>query len=148
LRRTPGVTLISASAGFGKTTLVSEWVAGARRRLPGCRWTKAITNPPAFDLPGCGDAADCAYYWRRGLGCPSVPQPPPAESILTSLLNEIAAVPHLFILVLDDYHAIEAQAVDQALAFVIKHLPPHMHLVIVSREDPDLPWPATASGAN
>ena len=58
---------------------------------------------------------------------------------MTSLLNEIGAVPDNFILVLDDYHAIEAESVDQALAFLVEHLPPPMHLVIATREDPKLP---------
>ena len=63
----------------------------------------------------------------------------PANSLLTSLLNEISAVPESFILVLDDYHAIDSSAVDQAVAFVVEHLPPQMHLVIATREDPPLP---------
>ena len=67
------------------------------------------------------------------------PQPPPTESILTALLNEIAAIPDNFILVLDDYHVIDAKPVDQALAFLLEHLPPQMHLVIATREDPHLP---------
>ena len=67
------------------------------------------------------------------------PQPPPTESILTSLLNEITTVSDNFILVLDDYHVIDAQPVDQVLTFLIEHLPPQMHLVIATREDPPLP---------
>ena len=66
------------------------------------------------------------------------PQPPPIESILTALLNEITTIPD-FILVLDDYHLVEAIPVDQALAFLLDHLPPQMHLVIATREDPHLP---------
>ena len=71
----------------------------------------------------------------------SQPQPPPIESILTVLLNEIATIPDQFVLVLDDYHAIDSQPVDQALTFLIEHLPPQMHLVIATREDPALPLP-------
>ena len=79
------------------------------------------------------------------------PQPPSIESILTTLLNEIAAIPDNFVLVLDDYHVIEAKAtgvspsvdgppsVDDALTFLLEHLPPQMHLVIATREDPNLP---------
>ena len=67
------------------------------------------------------------------------PQPPPTESILTALLNEITTIPDNFILVLDDYHLVEAIPVDQALAFLLDHLPPQMHLVIATREDPHLP---------
>ena len=67
------------------------------------------------------------------------PQPPPAEALLTALINEIATIPESFVLVLDDYHLIEAKPVDDALAFLVEHLPPQMHLVIATREDPQLP---------
>src|SRR5207248_2659490 len=65
--------------------------------------------------------------------------PPPTKAILTALLNEITAIPDNFVLVLDDYHVIEAKAIDQALTYLVEHLPPQMHLVIVTREDPQLP---------
>ena len=67
------------------------------------------------------------------------PQPPPVESLLTSLLNEISALPDDLILVLDDYHLLDSKAVDEALTFLVEHLPPQMHLVIATREDPPLP---------
>ena len=67
------------------------------------------------------------------------PQPPSIESILTTLLNEITAIPDNFILVLDDYHVIDSKPVDEALTFLLEHLPPQMHLVITTREDPHLP---------
>ena len=67
------------------------------------------------------------------------PQPPPTEAILTALLNEIAAIPDKFVLVLDDYHLIDAKPVDDALTFLLEHLPTQMHLVITTREDPQLP---------
>ena len=73
------------------------------------------------------------------LGVLQSPQPPPTESILTALLNEIAAIPDNFVLVLDDYHVIDAKPVDEALTFLLEHLPPQMHLVIATREDPHLP---------
>src|SRR5512139_2469610 len=67
------------------------------------------------------------------------PQPPQSESILTALLNEIATVPDTFILIIDDYHVVDARPVDEALAFLLEHMPPQMHLVITTREDPSLP---------
>ena len=67
------------------------------------------------------------------------PQPPPIESILTALLNEITTIPDNFVLVLDDYHVIDSKPVDKALTFLLEHLPPQMHLVIATREDPPLP---------
>ncbi len=67
------------------------------------------------------------------------PQPPPAEVLLTYLLNDIAAQPEALLLVLDDYHVIESKAIDDILAYLLDHLPPQMHLVILSRSDPLLP---------
>ena len=64
---------------------------------------------------------------------------PPTEAILTALLNEITTIPDHFVLVLDDYHVIDAKPVDEALTFLLEHLPPQMHLVITTREDPQLP---------
>ena len=78
------------------------------------------------------------------MGVLQSPQPPPAEAILTALLNEITTIPDHFVLVLDDYHVIDAKPVDKALTFLLEHLPPQMHLVIATREDPDLPWPGCA----
>ena len=73
------------------------------------------------------------------LGVLQSPQPPPTEAILTALLNEITTIPDNFVLVLDDYHVIDAKPVDHALTFLLEHLPPQMHLVIATREDPQLP---------
>jgi LuxR family maltose regulon positive regulatory protein len=67
------------------------------------------------------------------------PQPPPSGDILTVLINEITAIPGRVILVLDDYHLIEAEPVHDALTFLLLHLPPQIHLVIATREDPPLP---------
>ena len=67
------------------------------------------------------------------------PQPPPAEAVLTSLINDIAPLPDQIVLVLDDYHLIEAQAINDGLSFLLEHLPQQMHLVIATREDPPLP---------
>jgi len=64
---------------------------------------------------------------------------PQTEPILAVLLNEITTIPHNFVLVLDDYHLIDAKAVDDALAFLVERLPPQMHLVIATRQDPNLP---------
>ena len=62
-----------------------------------------------------------------------------SKSILTTLLNEITIIPDNFIFVLDDYHLIDSKAIDDALTFLLEHLPPQMHLVITTREDPNLP---------
>ena len=71
--------------------------------------------------------------------CFNPPRPPPTEAVLTSLINEIAALPDRIVLVLDDYQLIETQPVHDALTFLLEHLPPQIHLVIATREDPHLP---------
>jgi LuxR family maltose regulon positive regulatory protein len=73
------------------------------------------------------------------LGPLQSPQPPSTESILSTLINEISTVPDTFIFVFDDYHSIDSKPIDKALTFLIEHLPKQMHLVITTREDPDIP---------
>ena len=138
----PGRTLIliSAPAGFGKTTLVSAWIAGCKQPVAWLSLDERDNDPARFltyfvaalqtIAPNVGAAV---------LAVLQSPQPPPLEAILTALLNDITTIPDDFILVLDDYHAIEAKPIDDALAFLVEHWPPRMHLVIASREDPALP---------
>jgi LuxR family maltose regulon positive regulatory protein len=139
------LTLVSAPAGFGKTTLVSEWV----QALGGATPPRAIAwlsldegdNDPTRFLAYFVAALQTieADVGKGALGALQSPQPPPAEAILTGLINEIAAIPDRIVLVLDDYHLIEAQSIHDALTFLLEHLPPQMHLVIASRDDPCLP---------
>jgi LuxR family maltose regulon positive regulatory protein len=134
------LTLLSAPAGFGKTTLVSEWLAGCRLPVAWLSLDEGDNDPVSFLVYFVSALQTIAA--NIGAGLLSVlqsPQPPPVESVLTALLNEIAALPHNFVLVLDDYHVIDSKPVDQLLAFLFEHLPPQMHLVIATREDPDLP---------
>src|SRR5438132_1115392 len=65
--------------------------------------------------------------------------PPSTEIVLTALLNDIATIQNDFILILDDYHVIDDQSVDKALTFLLEHMPPQMHILITTREDPNLP---------
>ena len=171
LRAGHRLTLLSASAGFGKTTLLSEWInqkAEGEETLAPVRSAgvkneaKATLHPPSL-LPhpskvawlsldeGDNDPTRFLAYLITALQTilPKIgerllvvlqsPQLPPPESILTTLLNEITTVSDNFILVLDDYHVVDSQPVDLALDFLVEHLPPQMHLVIASREDPPLP---------
>ena len=141
------LTLISASAGFGKTTLVAEWVRGCSRPAAWLSLDSEESDLGRFMTylvaalqkiaPGTGDAALSAF---------ESPQPLPLEAILTTLVNDIAAIPDNFILVLDDYHLLDAPAIDNALTFLIDYLPPQMHLVMVTREDPSLPLPRLRAG--
>ncbi|MAS33724.1 MAG: helix-turn-helix transcriptional regulator [Anaerolineaceae bacterium] len=134
------LTLISAPAGFGKTTLVAEWIASS-------------DNPAGWVSLDEGDSDPLRFlsYFVAALQrvAPSIgervtamlqsPQPPPIESILTTLLNEITTLPQRFVLVLDDYHVLDSQEIDTLLTFLIENLPPQLHLVMTTREDPRLP---------
>ena len=134
------LTLVAAPAGFGKTTLVSEWVAGCDRPVAWLSLDEGENDPARFlaclvtalqtIVPGIGQGV---------LDVLQSPQPPLGESILTDLLNDITTRAVDFILVLDDYHLIDAKPVDDALTFLIGHLPPQLHLVMTTREDPQLP---------
>ena len=134
------LTLISASAGFGKTTLVSEWVAGCERPVAWLSLDEGDDDATRFLTHLVAALQTIAENMGEGVvGSLKSPQPPSIESILTVLLNEISAIPYKFVLVLDDYHLIDSNRIDDALIFLLEHLPPQMHLVIATREDPQLP---------
>jgi LuxR family maltose regulon positive regulatory protein len=136
------LTLISAPAGFGKTTLLTAWLAdsGAEERSvawlsleesdsrPGLFWTYAITALQAV-VPGVG--VDSLPLLQSAQA--------PIETVLATLLNELSAAPHEVHLVLDDYHLIDGPDVEAGIVFLLEHLPPSVHLVISSRADPGLP---------
>ena len=157
------LTLVSAPAGFGKTTLVSKWLSGSRylnldNGLPS--GVSLIENPlsnhhlhvawlsldesendPSRFLayliaalrtlqPGFGEQTELILH---------LPQPPPDNVILNSLVNELSVIPASFVLALDDYHTIHTTSIHQQLAFILDHQPANMHLVILTREDPLLP---------
>lgn len=136
------LTLISAPAGFGKTTLISAWHNRGERPFAWLSLDEResdLTHFLAYFIaalqtlsPGIG---------QRVSGMLESPQPPPTQTVLTMLLNDIAAIPEAFVFVLDDYHVVDAQPIDQALTFLLDHMPPQMHLVITTREDPNLPLP-------
>jgi LuxR family maltose regulon positive regulatory protein len=134
------LTLISAPAGFGKTTLLSEWVECCERSVAWLSLDEGDQDPSRFLAYLVAALQKIAVNIGAGvLGALHSPQPPSTESALTALLNEIAAFPDNFILVLDDYHLVDAKPVDHALNFLLDHQPPQMHLVIATREDPTLP---------
>ena len=134
------LTLISAPAGFGKTTLLSAWLAGIGRPAAWLSLDEADSDPIRFLTYLVAALQTLVPSIGAGvLGALHSPQPPPPETLLTALLNEMSTIPDPFVLVLDDYHVLEAQAVDQALTYLVEHLPPHLHLVIATREDPPLP---------
>ncbi|HEY5731737.1 MAG TPA: hypothetical protein VIS72_16935, partial [Anaerolineales bacterium] len=137
------LTLVSAPAGFGKTTLISEWRASnAGRDYPlACLSLENDDNDPTrfltYVVAALGtlkpDLAETA------LGMLQSPQPPPLETFLIGLINDLGELDHSFALVLDDYHVIGTRPVHEALGFLLDHLPTHMHLVLLTRADPPLP---------
>ncbi len=134
------LTLIAAPAGSGKTTLLTAWLAGSQRQVAWLSLDAADGEPARFlTYLVAALRTVAAPVGEDLLPALQAPQPPPSEAILTTLLNEIAAVPHRLVLVLDDYHLIDAHAIDEATTFLLEHLPPQLHLVIASREDPPLP---------
>jgi LuxR family maltose regulon positive regulatory protein len=134
------LTLISAPAGAGKTTLVSAWAAGCGRPAAWLSLDEGDNDPLRFLIYLTAALQTVAGPVGEGLwGLLQSPQPPPLEALLTALLNETAALPEPMLLVLDDYHCLDSNAVDQAVSFLLEHLPPSLHLVIATREDPQLP---------
>ena len=136
-----GLTLVCAPAGYGKTVLLADW---ARRGQQPTAWL-------SLDV---GDN-DPARFWRHGVaaldqGRPGLaervgpllgpPAPSSYEGLVTALINELAAEPDAdqALLVLDDYHLIDSEAVHASLGFLIEHRPPGLHLVLASRSDPPL----------
>ena len=137
------LTLISAPAGFGKTTLVSEWISACECPAAWLSLDENDSNPTKF-LTYLITALH-----RKDIIEPPVfddlisklqlPQPLPAQTILTSLINEIADCEKKCLLVLDDYQLVISDSVDEALNFLLENLPLQLHLVIATREDPQLP---------
>src|ERR687889_213754 len=135
------LTLISAPAGFGRTTLLSDWLAGCERPAAWLSLDEGDGDPTRFLAYLVAAMQTIAPNIGEGvLGVLQSPQPPPTESILTALLNDIDTVPDDFVLVLDDYHVIDGSAVEEALSFVLEHLPPGMHLVIAALETRTEGW--------
>ncbi len=134
------LTLLSAPAGFGKTTLLSDWAASCERPSAWLSLDEGDNDPARFLTYLVAALQQITNNIGKGvLGMLQSPQPPPPAAMLTALLNELSATPDNFVLVLDDYHLVDAKPIDQALTFLVEHLPPQMHLIIATREDPQLP---------
>ncbi|HEX6778590.1 MAG TPA: LuxR C-terminal-related transcriptional regulator, partial [Ktedonobacterales bacterium] len=141
------LTLISAPAGFGKTTLISEWLACGEQPVAWLSLDEGDNDPARFLTYLVAALQTIAASVGEGmLGALQSPQPPPTETILTALLNDLVNIAEHFILVIDDYHVLDAKPVDHALTFLLEHLPPQMHLVIATREDPQLPLARLRAG--
>src|SRR5438132_12360776 len=139
------LTLLSAPAGFGKTTLVSEWIA--------TRGERQDPLPVAWLALDAGDN-DPARFWRyviaacqafqTGIGKSALallhtPRRPSLETLLTTFINELAQLAHKCVLVLEDYHVITSSQIHETMAYLVDHLPATVHLLILTRSDPPLP---------
>ncbi len=149
------LTLIAAPAGFGKSTLVSCWL---NQKAEG-RKIKGETGAANFHPPKVAwfsldehdnDPVRFIIYLLSALQAinpdigatlAQLPQLPPPESVASILINDLTLLEHRLVLVLDDYHLIGSGYVHQLIEFLLEHQPPHVHLVIITREDPPLPLP-------
>ncbi len=129
------VTLLSAPPGFGKTTLLSIWLD----QLPASTRVAWITLDAADNDPARFLAYLCTALQIDRPRALRIPRWPDLENVLIPLINRLSESAEPIVLVLDDYHLIEANEVHQTLSFLIDHLPPPLHLVIASRADPPLP---------
>jgi LuxR family maltose regulon positive regulatory protein len=130
---------VSAPAGFGKTSLIIEWLSGAGRPFTWLSLDEADNDPVRFFLyllaavqkvqPSLGESA---------AGLLGGPQRPSLETLVTVLVNDLAAAGDPLVLVLDDYHLIHAEEIHLGLQMLIERMPPDFHVVIGTREDPPL----------
>jgi len=137
------LTLISAPAGFGKTTLLSEWHASEVGRSFPLVWI-SLDNDDNDSSRFLRYLITTLGTLKAGIGISALaalqlPQPPPPKIILTDLINDLNALSTSSALVFDDYHVITSQDVHEILNFFLDHLPPKMHLVLLTRADPPLP---------
>lgn len=133
-----GFVLVAAPAGFGKTTLLCEWVEKSEKSCAWLSLDEGDSEPTTFLTYLVAAlqkvAPSVGQQWAHSLDSSQ-----PVESALVALLNELSAVPEPVVLVLDDYHRVDATAVDAAVSFLLDHMPPQLQLVIATRQDPDLP---------
>jgi LuxR family transcriptional regulator, maltose regulon positive regulatory protein len=134
------LTLVAAPPGFGKTTLLAEWLATTRSDERAAAW---LSLDRSDNQPAAFWTALIAALRRAvpgvGAGAPALLESPPLDAVLATLLNELGTLPHDVVLVLDDYHAIDARDIHEGMTFLLDHLPPQLHLVLATRADPPLP---------
>jgi LuxR family transcriptional regulator, maltose regulon positive regulatory protein len=151
------LTLLSAPAGFGKTTLVSQWLAGGKVSSstshhllpiawvsldggdddPVRFWRYVITACQSFQAD-LGKSALALLLAESSAWHPTFGQPD-LEGVLTTFLNEASQIPARGVLVLEDYHFITSPRIHEKLAYLIEHLPTTLHIIVITRGDPPLP---------
>jgi ATP/maltotriose-dependent transcriptional regulator MalT len=145
------LTLVSAPAGFGKTTLLSQWLTEVDGGGPAVAWVSLDDrdNDPAtfwaYVVTALQAAADDGAVGSTALGLLRSPRPP-TEAALISLLNDLQELPGEVVLVLDDYHLVEARDIHDGIAFLLEHLPARVRLVLATRADPPLPLARLRAG--
>ncbi len=134
------LTLVSAPAGFGKTTLLAQWLAESNMPVAWLSLEPEDNDPVRFlsYVIAALQTID-AHIGKSTLPLLQALPPAPAEAVLAVLTNDLMSHEEDFVLVLDDYHAITAKPIHHALTFLLEHLPPHMHLMLATRSDPPLP---------
>lgn len=152
------LTLVSAPAGFGKTTVLTDWLTGRRDALPA---PGGPGSGPAFAWLSLDERDnDPAAFWayvvaalqtvRPGVGAAALPYRPAAtpasDPLLATLINDLAADPGEIVLVLDDVHLIESSEIASGLAFLAENLPAQAHLVLAGRADPPFPLARLRAG--
>jgi LuxR family maltose regulon positive regulatory protein len=133
------LTLVSAPAGFGKTTLLSNWIRQVGRPVAWLSLDQGDDDANRFW--GYAIAAMQTIHAAIGKTVQAVLQSssqPPLDALVASIINDITTLSTPFILILDDYHVIRAEPIHHSLNFLLDHLPPQLHLVIATREDPPL----------
>ena len=144
------LTLVSAPAGFGKSTLLAEWLSRQVSAEQSSAWVsldESDNDPNLFwtyflaamerILPGGGAKAMSLLH---------SPQPAPIETILTALINAANQSPQQISVLLDDFHLIANSAIQDGIAFLLSHMPPNMRLIISTRSDPELPLTRLRAG--
>jgi len=135
-----GFVLISAPAGYGKSTLLSAWLSRIEVAKSWLSLDERDNDPSRFlgylaaALQAIDPSIDETFESTLGFN-----QQPEVEAHLTHLINDIARVKHPLCLILDDYHVIQSQVIHQAVSFLLEHRPAPLHLVIATRADPPLP---------
>jgi LuxR family maltose regulon positive regulatory protein len=134
------LTLVSAPAGYGKTTLVSAWLHAADVPFAWLSLDEGDNDPARFFayLIAALQGIDVGIG-RSVHGWLEAPHPPALESLVATLINDIAGVSKSFVLVLDDHHAINERAIHESIGLLLDRQPPQMHLIVATRHDPPLP---------
>src|SRR6266496_2065679 len=134
------VTLVSAPAGFGKTTLIAQWIQSIDRPTAWLSLDEHDNEPRAFVqslTAALQSAFPDAFHGIASLF--EAPRFPSVDYVVPLLINDLADLPDDLMLVLDDYHLIRTREIHTLLDQLIEHLPPQLHLVLISRSDPPLP---------